>query len=136
MVFPTRNGYPKIPTLYKDRPYSYELLPEYASGEISLPAPHWGGKPATTNIIRKFVATTPVVSPCRYPLCVSRLVIVPKFAPGQLKTDPDHGFRVTVNSLMNKCLKPVSSTIQLAADKIKKLYRKKYYLQVDGMNAF
>jgi hypothetical protein len=135
MVFPTRNGCPKILTLYKDKPYSYELLPEYASGEKALPqakAPHWDRKPATTNIIRKFVATTPVVSPCRHPLCVSRLVIVPKFAPGQLKTDPDHGFRVTVNSLMNKCLKTVASTIPLAADEIKKLYRKKYYLQVDG----
>ena len=66
-VLPTRNGCPKILTLYKDNPYSYELLPECLSGERSLPqakAPHWDGKPATTEIIRKFVATTPVVSPC------------------------------------------------------------------------
>ena len=30
-VLPTRNGCPKILTLYKDNPYSYELLPEYLS---------------------------------------------------------------------------------------------------------
>ena len=32
IVFSTKNGCPKILTKYKDNPYSYELLPEYASG--------------------------------------------------------------------------------------------------------
>jgi hypothetical protein len=43
-------------------------------------------------------------------LCISRLVLAPKFAPGQVKDDPDHGFRVCVNALINKCLKPYAST--------------------------
>jgi hypothetical protein len=63
-------------------------------------------------------------------------VIVPKFAPGQSKNDPDHGFRVTVNALMNKCLKPCASTIPLATGEILKLHHCKYYLQLDGLNAF
>jgi hypothetical protein len=31
-VFRTKNGAPKILTKFKDKPYSYELLPEYACG--------------------------------------------------------------------------------------------------------
>jgi hypothetical protein len=31
-------------------------------------------------------------------------VIVPKLSPGQAKDDPDHGFRVCVNALINKCI--------------------------------
>jgi hypothetical protein len=45
----------------------------------------------------------------------------PKFAPGQVEDDPDHGFRVCVNALINKCLKPNASTIPLATDEIKEL---------------
>jgi hypothetical protein len=33
-VFRTRNGAPKIMTRFKDKPYSYELLPEYANGSV------------------------------------------------------------------------------------------------------
>ena len=68
--------------------------------------------------------------------CISRLVIVPKLAPGQSKSDPNHGFRVCVNALVNKFLKPCASTIPLAADEITKLFNCKYFLQLDGMNAY
>jgi transposase InsO family protein len=138
-VFPTKNGAPKILTKYLHKPYSYELLPEYENGSKNLPsakAQNWVGKEASSNIIRDFVQNTPIVEPCPHPRCVSRLVIVPKFAPGQPKSDPDHGFRVTVNALMNKCLKPCASTIPLATGEIIKLHHCNYYLQCDGLNAF
>ncbi len=60
----------------------------------------------------------------------------PKFAPGQMKDDPDHGFRVCVNALINKCLKPYASTVPLATDEIKKLHGYSYYLQIDGFSAY
>ena len=138
-MFPTKNGAPKILTKYLHKPYSYELLPEYENGTKNLPsakAQNWVGKEASSTIIRDFVQNTPIVEPCPHPRCVSRLVIVPKFAPGQPKSDPDHGFRVTVNALMNKCLKPCASTIPLATGEILKLHHCKYYLQCDGLNAF
>jgi hypothetical protein len=47
-------------------------------------------------------------------------LLCPKLAPGQAKTDPNHGFRVCVNALVTKFLKPCASTIPLAADKITK----------------
>ena len=53
-----------------------------------------------------------------------------------MKDDPDHGFRVCVNALINKCLKPYASTVPLATDEIKKLYGFNYYLQVDGFSAY
>ena len=53
-----------------------------------------------------------------------------------MKDDPDHGFRVCVNALINKCLKPYASTVPLATDEIKKLYGYNYYLQVDGFSAY
>ena len=37
-------------------------------------------------------------------------------------TPTDHGFRVCVNALINKWLKPYASTVPLATDEIKKLY--------------
>ncbi len=39
-----------------------------------------------------------------------------------MKDDPDHGFRVCVNALINKCLKPYASTVPMATDEIKKLH--------------
>jgi len=139
-VFPLSNGAPKIMTKFKDKPYSYELLPEYLHGEKKFPcvkAMNWEGKTATCSVIRGFVKATPVVERCtQQPLCISRLVIAPKFAPGQEKSDPDHGFRVCVNALVNKCLKPYGSTIPLAIDEIKKLHGYKYYLGVDGFSAY
>ena len=48
-----------------------------------------------------------------------------------MKDDPDHGFRVCVNALINKCLKPYASTVPLATDEIKKLSGYNYFLQVD-----
>ena len=69
-------------------------------------------------------------------MCVSRLVIVPKSAPGQSKDDPEHGFRVCVNALVNKYLKPCASTIPLTTDEINKLHGMKCYLQADGASAY
>ncbi len=94
---------------------------------------NWEGKTVTCSVIRGFVKATPVVERCtQQPLCISRLVIAPQFVPGQEKSDPDHGLRVCVNALVNKCLKPYGSTILLAIDEIKKLHGYKYYLGVDG----
>ncbi len=83
-------------------------------------------------------AATPVVQRCPNPRSISRLVIVPKLSPGQAKQDdPDHGFCVCVNALINKCIKPDASTIiPLAVDEIKKLSHCKYFLQLDGANAY
>ena len=138
-VFPTKNGSPKILTKFIEYPYSYELLPEYEKGEKKLPcvkAMNWEGKTYTSHVIRSFIKGTPVVETCSNPRCISRLVIVPKLAPGQAKDDPNHGFRVCVNALINKCLKPCASTIPLATDEIRKLFNCKYFLQLDGMNAY
>ena len=118
--------------------YLYATQP-YANGLKALPsvkAINWQGKTAHTTIIRGFTRSTPVVEKCGKPMCVSRLVIVPKLAPGQSKDDPDHGFRVCVNALINKCLKPCASTIPLATDEITKLHGMKYYLQADGASAY
>ena len=87
-VFPLKNGAPRILTKYKDTPYSYELQPEYAAGNKKFPcvkAMDWTGKTASAQVIRGFVRSTPVVEGCALPLCISRLVIAPKFAPGQMK---------------------------------------------------
>ena len=138
-VFPIKNGAPRIMTKYKDVPYTYELQPEYAAGNKKFPcvkAMDWTGKTASAQVIRGFVKSTPVVEQCALPRCISRLVIAPKYAPGQMKDDPDHGFRVCVNALINKCLKPYASTVPLATDEIKKLYGFNYYLQADGFSAY
>ena len=63
-VFPVSNGAPKIMTKFKDKPYSYELLPEYLHGEKKFPcvkAMNREGKTATCSVIRGFVKATPVV---------------------------------------------------------------------------
>jgi hypothetical protein len=36
-VFPLSNGAPKTMTKFKDKPYSYELFPEYLHGEKKFP---------------------------------------------------------------------------------------------------
>jgi hypothetical protein len=138
-VLPVKNGAPRILTKYKDIPYSCELQPEYAAGNkkfTCIKAMEWTGKAASAQVIRGFVKRTPVVESCPLPLCISRLVIAPKFAPGQMKDDPDHGFRVCVNALINKCLKPYASTVPLATDEFKKLHGYSYYLQIDGFSAY
>ena len=139
-VFRTKNGAPKILTKFKDnKPYSYELLPEYADGSKRLPtvkAMNWTGKVATAQLIRGSAQSTPVVQRCPNPRSISRLVIVPKLAPGQAKDDPNHGFRVCVNVLINKYIKSDASTIPLAVDEIKKLANCTYFLQLDGANAY
>ena len=66
-VFRTKNGAPKIMTKFKDKPYSYELLPEYANGSKKFPtvkSMNWEGKTATAKVIRGFTSSTPVVQRC------------------------------------------------------------------------
>jgi hypothetical protein len=136
-VFRTNNGAPKVLTKFKDKPYSYEFLPEYGSKRLStVKAMNWTGNVATARVIRGFAQSTPVVQRCPNPRSISRLVIVPKLAPGQAKDDPNYGFRVCVNALINKCIKPDANTIPLVVDEIKKLANCTYFLQLDGANAY
>jgi hypothetical protein len=84
-VSPTKNGSPKILTKFVNHPYTYELLPEYERGEKKMPctkAMNWEGKTYSSSVIRGFIRGTPVVEKCSNPRCISRLVIVPKLAPG------------------------------------------------------
>jgi hypothetical protein len=76
-VFRTKNGAPKIMTKFKDKPYSYELLPEYANSSKKFPtvkSMNWEGKTATAKVIRGFTSSTPVVQRCPNPRSISRLV--------------------------------------------------------------
>ncbi len=69
-VFRTKNGAPKIMTKFKDKPYSYELLPEYANGSKKFPtvnSMNWEGKTATAKVIRGFTSSTLVVQCCPNP---------------------------------------------------------------------
>ncbi len=136
-VFPLKNGAPRIMTKYKDlTPTSFNRSMQLER-KISRVLKPWTGRgKRRLQVIRGFIQGTPVVERCGLPLCISRLVIAPKFAPRQVKDDPDHGFRVCVNALINKCLKPYASTIPLATDEIKKLEGFKYYLQADGFSAY
>ena len=82
-VFPTENGKPRVLTQYLNSPYSFELRDEYLQGRNpkalpSVKATYYHGKPATRRVLEHFVRTTPVVSRCDNPRCLSRLVIVPK----------------------------------------------------------
>jgi hypothetical protein len=61
--------------------------------------------------------TNRLIEQCALPRCISRLVIAPKYAPGQMKDDPDDGFRVFVNALINKCLKPYASTVPITRNR-------------------
>jgi hypothetical protein len=140
-VFRVRNGAPKIMTKFKDKPYSYELLPEYANGSKKFPtvkSMNWGGKSATAKVIRGFTESTPVVQKCPNPRSISRLVIVPKLSPGQAKDDPDHGAFVCVSALSS-----TSASSRMPAPYlwqwtklIKKPAHCKYFLQLDGANAY
>ncbi len=61
-VFRMMNAAPKIMTKFKDKPYSYELLPEYANGSKKFPtvkSMNWEGKSATAKVIRGFTESTP-----------------------------------------------------------------------------
>ncbi len=136
-----KNGAPKILEQFKDKPYTLELRDEFTMGikPKSLPtikAMHYHGKPATCKVLEHFVRTTPVVEKCDDPRCFSRLVIVPKREPGSTKDSPPTSYRVTMDALINHCLKPVASTLPLATDEIKKLHAFKYFLKMDAMNAF
>ena len=77
-----------------------------------------------------------LVSRCDHPRCLSRLVIVPKREPGSTKDSAPTGHRVTMNAVISGCIKPAASITPLATDEIKKLHHYKYYLQLDGSQAF
>lgn len=140
-VFPTKNGAPRILTEFIDKPYKFELRDEYVIGPRPKPLPsvkacYYHGKPATQKVLEHFCRSTPVVSQCDNPRCLSRLVIVPKRDPGAPKSAAPTSYRVTMNALINSCLKPTPSTLPLATNEIKKLHHYKYYLTVDAANAF
>ncbi len=140
-VFPVENGAPRILEQIREIPYTLELLDQYTTGNKpkKLPtagATYYQGKPATRKVLEHFVRTTPVVEKCDAPRCFSRLVIVPKGEPGKPKDAPPTTYRVTMDALINNCLKPVASTLPLATDEIKKLHGKRFFLKLDAMHAF
>ena len=140
-VFPEKNGAPRILEQFKDRPYTLELHDQYTQGNRpkglpTIRASHYQGKPATCKVLEHFVRTTPVVEKCDDPRCFSRLVIVPKRDPGTSKDSPPTSYRVTMDALINDCLKPVASTLPLATDEIKKLHGYQYFIKLDAMHAF
>jgi hypothetical protein len=65
-------------------------------------------------VLEHFVRTTPLVEKCGDPRCFSRLFIVAKRDPGTPKDAPLTSYRVTMDALVNNCLKPVASTLPLA----------------------
>ena len=139
-VYPTENGAPRILTQFKDAPYSLELQDQYTTGPKPKKIPSIKGtfhqqKPATNKVLEHFVRATPVVERCDDPRCISRLVIVPKLDPGMPKNSPPTSYRVTMNAIINDCLKPVASTLPLATDEIKKLHGFKYFIKADAMHA-
>ncbi len=114
-VFPTQNDAPRIMTEFLNKPYRFELRDEYTKGPNPRPLPtikasYYHGKPATQKVLEHFCRSTPVVSSCDNPRCLSRLVIVPKQDPGAPKTLEPTSYRVTMNALINACLKPTPST--------------------------
>ena len=140
-VFPTENGAPRIMTQFEGAPYSLELLDQYTEGNKPKKIPSIRGiffnhKPATQKVMEHFVRATPVVERCDDPRCISRLVIVPKLDPGMPKSAPPTSYRVTMNAIINDCLKPVASTLPLATDEIKKLHGYKYFIKADAMHAY
>ena len=140
-VFPTENGAPRIMTQFEGAPYSLELLDQYTQGSKPKKLPSIKGvfynhKPATQKVMEHFVRATPVVEKCDDPRCISRLVIVPKLDPGMPKSSPPTSYRVTMNAIINDCLKPVASTLPLATDEIKKLHGFKYFIKADAMHAY
>jgi hypothetical protein len=102
----------------------------------TIGAAYYHGKPATRKVLEHFVRNTPVIEKCDDPSCFSRLVIVSKQDPGMRKSAPPMSYSVTMDALVNHCLKPVASTLPLAIDEIKKLHGKRYFLKMDAMNAF
>jgi hypothetical protein len=140
-VFPTQNGAPRIMTEFLNKPYRFELRDEYTKGPNPRPLPtikasYYHGKLATQKVLEHFCRSTPVVSSCDNPRCLSRLVIVPKRDPGAPKTSEPTSYRVTMNALINACLKPTPSTLPLATNEIKKLHHWNFYLKADAANAF
>jgi hypothetical protein len=102
----------------------------------TIKAMHHHGKLATCKVLEHFVSTTPVVEKCDDPRCFSRLVIVPKREPGSTKESPPTSYRVTMDALIKRCLRPVANTLPLTTDEMKKLKAFKFFLKMDAMNAF
>jgi hypothetical protein len=113
-VFPTQNGAPRIMTEFLNKPYRFELRDEYTKG----PNPRSRrsrlltimGNPLRKSwqkVLEHFCRSTPVVSSCDNPRCLSHLVIVPKWENPLLI------------ALINACLKPTPSTLPLATNEIK-----------------
>ena len=128
-------------TEFLNKPYRFELRDEYTKGPNPRPLPtikasYYHGKPATQKVLEHFCRSTPVVSSCDNPRCLSRLVIVPKRDPGAPKTSEPTSYRVTMNALINACLKSTPSTLPLATNEIKKLHHWNFYLKADAANAF
>ena len=58
-----KNEAPEIMTKFKDWPYSYELLPQYADGSkplLAVKAINWEEKTTAAAVIRGLVKATPV----------------------------------------------------------------------------
>jgi hypothetical protein len=139
-VFPTQNGAPRIMTEFLNKPYLVEFRDEYTKSSNPRPSPtikafYYHGKPATQKVLEHFCRSIPVVSSCDNP-CLSRLVIVPKRDPGAPKTSEPTSYSVTMNALINACLKPTPITLPLVTNEIKKLHQWKFYLKADAANAF
>jgi hypothetical protein len=128
-------------TQFEGAPCSLELLDQHTKGPKPKKLPSikrvfYNHKPATQKVMEHFVRATPVVEKCDDdPRCTSRLVIVPKLDPGMPKNSPPTSCRVTMNAIINDCLKPVASTLPLATDEIKKLHGFKYFIKADAMHA-
>ena len=61
---------------------------------------------------------------------------MPKRDPGTTKDSNPTGYRVIMNAVINGCTKPLASITPLATDEIKKLHHYKFYLQLDGSQAY
>ncbi len=115
-VFPTQNGAPRIMTEFLNKPYRFELRDEYTKGPNPRPLPtikasYYHGKPAKQKA---------VVSSCDNPK----------------RQSPPHINKVTMNALINACLKPTPSTLSFATNEIKKLHHWSFYLKANAANAF
>ena len=140
-VFPVKDGLPKVMTLFKNNPVRHELKDEYTREINPKPIPSirptsTQGKVALETVHEEFVRATPVVSRCDHPRCLSRLVVVPKPDPEQSKGDIANNYRVTMDSVINQCLKARASTLPLMSDEVKKLSGFKYYFGLDGYSAY
>jgi hypothetical protein len=129
-VFPVSNGAPRIMTKYKDRPSTYELQPEYASGESKFPcvkAMDWTRKAAKAQVIRGFIRIrrTSVVEKCSSSASTVHIKVsyCTEFFTRSGQRRP-RSWLQSVRQRINKQMSTLNSnasTIPLATDEIKKL---------------